>query len=127
MIIIGDKLVPSTELFKIFNIEDIKNTEANSTLYFLFNDEILKYCFENSLDFAVKIESIKEAIYANALNAKYIIAEKKLAKKIQKIAENYMFDSKVLAIIETNDEFEDIAKVEIDGVIYKESLLWKRF
>lgn len=123
MIIIGDKLVPSTELFKIFNIEDIKNTEANSTLYFLFNDEILKYCFENSLDFAVKIESIKEAIYANALNAKYIIAEKKLAKKIQKIAENYMFDSKVLAIIETNDEFEDIAKVEIDGVIYKESLV----
>lgn len=127
MIIIGDKLVPSTEPFKIFNIEDIKNTEANSTLYFLFNDEILKYCFENSLDFAVKIESIKEAIYANALNAKYIIAEKKLAKKIQKIAENYMFDSKVLAIIETNDEFEDIAKVEIDGVIYKESLVWKRF
>lgn len=123
MIIIGDKLVPSTEPFKIFNIEDIKNTEANSTLYFLFNDEILKYCFENSLDFAVKIESIKEAIYANALNAKYIIAEKKLAKKIQKIAENYMFDSKVLAIIETNDEFEDIAKVEIDGVIYKESLV----
>lgn len=123
MIIIGDKLVPSTEPFKIFNIEDIKNTEANSTLYFLFNDEILKYCFENSLDFAVKIESIKEAIYANALNAKYIIAEKKLAKKVQKIAENYMFDSKVLAIIETNDEFEDIAKVEIDGVIYKESLV----
>lgn len=123
MIIIGDKLVPSTELFKIFNIEDIKNTEANSTLYFLFNYEILKYCFENSLDYAVKIKSLKEAIYANALNAKYIIAEKKLAKKVQKIAENYMFDSKVLAIIETNDEFEDIAKVEIDGVIYKESLV----
>ncbi len=123
MIIIGDKLVPSAKFFKISNIDEIKNTEANSTLYFLFNDEILKYCFENSLDFAVKIESIKEAIYANALNAKYIIAEKKLAKKIQKIAENYMFDSKVLAIIETNDEFEDIAKVEIDGVIYKESLL----
>lgn len=123
MIIIGDKLVPSAKLFAISTIEEIKNTEANSTLYFLFNDEILKYCFENSLDFAVKIESIKEAIYANALNAKYIIAEKKLAKKIQKIAENYMFDSKVLAIIETNDEFEDIAKVEIDGVIYKESLV----
>lgn len=123
MIIIGDSLVPSSKLFKISKIEEIKNTKPNSTLYFTFKDEILKYCFENSLDFAVKIKSIKEAIYANALNAKYIVVEKKLAKKVQKIAENYMFDSKVLAIIEKSDEIEDIAKLQIDGTIYKKSLV----
>lgn len=123
MIIIGDSLIPSSKLFKISKIEEIKSTKPNSTLYFRFKDEILKYCFENSLDFAVKIKSIKEAIFANALNAKYIVVEKKLAKKVQKIAENYMFDSKVLAIIEKSDEIEDIAKLQIDGTIYKKSLV----
>ena len=39
---------------------------------------------------------------------------------MQKIAENYMFDSKILAIIKSNDELEEIALDEIDGVIYKE-------
>ena len=45
--------------------------------------------------------------------------EKELAKQIQKIADNYMYDSKILAIIKSNDELENIAKNEIDGVIYK--------
>ena len=30
-----------------------------------------------------------------------------------------MYDSKILAIIKSNDELENIAKNEIDGVIYK--------
>ena len=35
------------------------------------------------------------------------------------MAENYMYDAKILAIIESNNEFEKIIKDEIDGVIYK--------
>lgn len=122
MILIGDKLVPFDELSKVQKIEDIKNTKSNTTLSFGYNEELLKYTYENELNIAVKVDSIKEAIYANALNAKYIIAQKLLAKEIQKVAENYMFDSKILAIIETNDELEEIASFEIDGVIYKSIL-----
>lgn len=119
MIIIGDELIPFEELNKITSIEEIKNTKANTTLLFKYNENILKYSLENELDVAVIVNNIKEAIYANSLKAKYIICEKKLAKKIQKIADNYMYDSKILAIIESNKEFEKIAKNEIDGVIYK--------
>ncbi len=119
MILIGDKLVPFEEIFNISNIEDIKTTKANSTIAFGYNEELIKYSFENDLNSAIIVNSIKESIYANALNAKYIIASKNLAKDIQKIAENYMFDSKVLAIIESNEEIEEIASYEIDGVIYK--------
>lgn len=122
MILIGDKLVPFDELSKVQKIEDIKNTKSNTTLSFGYNEELLKYTYENELNIAVKVDSIKEAIYANALNAKYIIAQKLLAKEIQKVAENYMFDSKILAIIENNDELEEIASFEIDGVIYKSIL-----
>ncbi len=120
MIILGDKLIPFEDIFVIDSIEEIKNTKANSTLIFTFDEKLLKYCFENNLNFAVLVNSIKEAIYSNNLGAKYIICSKILAKDIQKIAENYMYDSKILAIITSNDEFEEITESQIDGVIYKE-------
>ncbi|QKF73426.1 hypothetical protein AFAEC_1265 [Aliarcobacter faecis] len=120
MKIIGDKIVPFEEFFKVLNIEEIKNTKPNSLLFFEFNEELLKYCFEQNLNFFVEIFSIKEGLYANNLNAKYIVCKKSLAKKMQKIADNYMFDSKILAVIKSSEELEEIALNEIDGAIYKE-------
>lgn len=120
MIIIGDNLVPFEEIIYIKNLENIKNTKANSTIIFDYDEKTLEYVFKNNLFSAVIISSIKEAIYCNSLNVKYIISEKNLAKKIQKIADNYMFDSKNLVIIDSNEEFEQIAKHEIDGVIFRE-------
>lgn len=119
MIIIGDKLIPFEELFKIDSIDDIKNTKANSTVLFTYCDEIAKFCFENEISFAIVVDSIKEAVYSSNLNAKYIITNKELSKELQKIADNYMYDAKILAIIESSDEFEEIAKAQIDGVIFK--------
>jgi hypothetical protein len=118
MILIGDNLIPYTNFFNISSIDDIKNSNANSVISFRYNENILTYSFKNDLNYAVIASSIKEAIYANNLNAKYIVCEKNLAKDIQKIADNYMFDSKVLALIETSDEIEEVALNEIDGIIY---------
>ncbi len=120
MKIIGDKLIPFEEFSKVFTIEDIKNTKANSSIFFDFNEELLSYSFKENLNFFVQVNSIKEAIYANSLNAKYIVCKKNLAKDIQKIADNYIFDSKILAIIKNSNEIEDIAILQIDGAIYKD-------
>ena len=120
MIIIGDNFVPFENISFISSIDDIKNTKANSTLIFFYDAELLKYSYENELSSAVIVTSIKDAIYSNNLNAKYIISEKHLAIQIQKIADNYMYDSKNLVIIDSNEEFEHIAKDEIDGVIYRD-------
>jgi len=122
MIILGDDLVPFENFSLINTIEDISSTKPNSTLIFRYNDTLLKYCFENSLSYGVIVNSIKEAIYTNSLNGKYIISENSLSKQIQKIADNYMFDSKNITIIETNDQFENIVNDEIDGVIYSKLL-----
>ncbi len=119
MIIIGDNLIPFEDLKYIQNIENIKNSKANSTVIFNYNEEVLKYCYENEISSAVVVASIKEAIYCNSLNVKYIISEKNVAIQVQKIADNYMYDSKNLAIIDSNEEFEKIANDEIDGVIYR--------
>ena len=120
MILIGDKLVPFEDIFLIKNIKDIENTKANSTVLFDFNEEILTYCYKNELFCAVVVNSIKEAIYCNNLNVKYIISEKELSIELQKIADNYMYDSKILAIIDSNEEFEQTTIAQIDGVIYRE-------
>lgn len=119
MIIIGDNLIPFENTKYIQTIENINETKANSTLIFNYNEEVLKYCYENEISSAVIVTSIKEAIYCDSLNVKYIISEKNVAIQIQKIADNYMYDSKNLAIIDSNEEFEKIANDEIDGVIYR--------
>ena len=119
MILIGDKLVPFEDIFLIKNIKDIENTKANSTVLFDFNEEILIYCYKNELASAVIVNSIKEAIYCNNLNVKYIISEKELSIELQKVADNYMYDSKILAVIDSNEELEQVAKLEIDGIIYR--------
>ena len=120
MIILGDKNLPYENISFITSIEDIVDTKANSTLLFFYNLELLKYSYENELSSAVIVTSIKDAIYSNNLNAKYIISENDLATQIQKIADNYMYDSKNLVIINSNEEFEQTAKAQIDGAIFKE-------
>lgn len=122
MIILGDSLIAYEDVFRVYHKEQISESPSNSTLIFKYNPELLQYASKNELPSAVMIGTLKEAIYANALNAKYIIANKSLAKEVQKVADNYMFDTKVLAIIESNEEFEQIALDEIDGVIYKNIL-----
>ena len=122
MIILGDDLVPFEETSFIKEIENIKNTKANSTILFDFNENFLKYSYENNLFVGVIVHTLKEALYSNALHAKYIICDKPLDKTIQDVAENYMFDSKILTIIEASDELEIVAIDKIDGAIYKNLL-----
>ena len=122
MKIIGDNLIPFEAFSKITSIEDIKNTKANSMLFFDFNEDLLKYSNSENLNFLVYVSSIKEAIYASNFNAKYIICKNKLAKKLQKIADNYMWDSKILTIIKSSDDLEKVAIEEIDGAIYSHLL-----
>lgn len=122
MILIGDKLVPYTETFFIESIDEIKNSKANSTLIYKSNYDLLKYCYQNSLSSGVVVETIKDAIYANSLKATFIICNTNLAIDIQKLAEHYMFDSKVLTIIDSEDKIESVALNGIDGAIYERLL-----
>lgn len=123
MILIGDGLIPYESIVKINQINDIKSTKPNSTLIFDYDIDLIKYCHDNSLKFAVVIQNIKELIYASKFDTKYIISNKELSKAAQKIAENYMFDAKILVIINSEDEIQWVAQSEIDGAVYTKVLL----
>ncbi len=122
MILLGDDVVSYHNLFLIEKIEDIKNTTTNSVVAFSYDIDLMRYCQKNEVEYAVIIADIKEIIYASALDAKYIICQKQHSVQAQKIAENYMFDSKILTIINSSDEISWVAINEIDGAIYQRLL-----
>ncbi len=101
--------------------EDIKNTPPNSIVLIPSLSRYLdlaKYCQINRVLYCVRVDSIKDAIFANLLGAKYTISSKKLAKELIPIAQNYLFDTQILAEIERDNEIEEMAKVNVDGVYF---------
>ncbi len=122
MLIIGDKRVKSTPFFRVKTIEQIQKTLPNSIIVVnnLFeNIDIVYFLQENELSFAIEITTLKEALFANALGAQFVIANFDLAKEVQILANEYLWDMKVLVTISKDSELEVVAKAFIDGVIYK--------
>ena len=115
MLILNHPKIESPKLYKILSIKDIKNTPSNSIVWFDFDFDILNFCKKNEVKSAVNISNIKEAIYANSLEATFLMCKFSLAKGVQKIAENYLFDAKVIAFIDER-LIEKAVEAEIDGV-----------
>ncbi|MCI0500239.1 MAG: hypothetical protein L0Y61_00650 [Epsilonproteobacteria bacterium] len=122
MIIVGNKYIKCDNFEFVESIDEIKYTSSNSTIIFNYNLEIMDYCYQNKISYAIFISSIKEAVFGNSLMAKYLIGSESNANEIQKIAECYMFDSKILVPITDESMIENIAKCGIDGVIYNNFL-----
>ena len=105
---------------KVKTLEDIKNSSGNSTLIFDYCNsslELYNFCKINSIPYGVKIISIKELIFVANLNAKYIFCDTiEKAKKFQKIANDYLMDTKIILLISNLDDIENIADFGIDGI-----------
>jgi len=122
MILTGDPYIPYESIIKVDSKEDIAQTKPNTTVMFKMDIELLRYCMNNALQYGVIVQNTLEVIYAHNLEAKYIIVPKEIAKNMQELADNYMFDSKILAIISDTKEIAKVATQHIDGVIYKDLL-----
>ncbi len=121
MILLGHKLVPYEPMYKIHHIEDIKKTKPNSVVLFDFQDEkLLEYCVEHKVPFALHVINLRDAIIANALSAKYILVyNQEIAALVQNIAEEYLFDAKILLHVSDESSIEIAANDGIDGIIMK--------
>ncbi len=126
MLLFGHRFIESEPFYHITNIDDIRHTPPNALLTFAFSEEnldIIQHCNANELFFALSIESTTELIYAAALNATYIIVTQSLAQRAQKLAQEYLFDAKILVKIEKDAEIEAMALLGIDGVIYPSAVI----
>lgn len=126
MLLFGHPYVPSQPFYHIDAIEAVRHTPANSVVTLFFTPEnldIIEYLAQNSVRFALHIETPTDAVIAENLGASYLIVLPKHAEAIQKVAEHYLFDAKVLGYIEEMDDLEDLIDLRLDGAIFSDAII----
>lgn len=120
MLIFGHKLIEKPK-FHLINSENASFKEGINC--FEYNEFLIKKALKEGVKFAILAKNEDEILFANALKAEFILLENEnLAKKASKMAEFYLFDSKILLITNSLEKLEKAYKIGVDGVILKELL-----
>ncbi|MBV5322140.1 MAG: hypothetical protein JZU62_10645 [Sulfuricurvum sp.] len=126
MLLFGHPYVPSQPFYHIDSIEALRHTPANSvvTLYFTAeNLDIIEHLRQNNIRFALHVETAVDAVIGENLGADYLIVLPKYGSEIQKVAEHYLFDAKVLGYIDTTKNLNDLIEMCIDGAIFSDAII----
>jgi len=126
MLIYGHNFIPSESFYHITDIKDITHTPPSSTIYFKFskkNLDLVEHAYSNFITTALVVTNVIDLMFASSLKAKYIIVDKELAKTAHEIAQNYLFDAKILVHIDNEEEIEDMAIIGVDGVIFSNAII----
>ena len=126
MLLFGHPHIEHEKLYHVSSIEAIEHTPSNSVLLFDYDNEVfelIEHARENALEFALNISSVKEAIICENLEAKYLLLSDELAPSVQKTADTYLFDAKVLVYITDENAIEDLASEGVDGAIFAEAII----
>lgn len=126
MIFFGHRFIESEKFYHISGIDSILHTPPSSILFIEFiekNIETINHAVVNGMSIAVSVKNITEILYASALGVSYVIVEKELAKSAQNIADSYLFDAKILVMIEDEEDIEELGLLGIDGVIFAEAIV----
>jgi hypothetical protein len=126
MLLFGHPYVSSQPFYHIDSIEALRHTPANSvvTLYFTpENLDIIEHLRQNNIRFALHIETAVDAVIGENLGANYLIVLPKYGSEIQKVAEHYLFDAKVLGYIDTTKSLNDLIEMRLDGAIFSDAII----
>lgn len=121
MLFYGHRFIKSRAFYHVYSTDAISSTPPSSTIYIEFDEanfDLIEYAKANSVSFAIKVHTLSEVAYASAFGASFIVVDSSLAKEAQQIAENYLFDSKILALIRDESEIEKLLHTGVDGVIF---------
>lgn len=126
MLLFGHSFIQNEHFYRIADIDAIAKTPSSSLVYCSFSQEnldIITHCQLNSVRFALKVQDITEIIYAASLGASYIVVPKELAKTAQNLANNYLFDAKILARSDDEADIEEFALLGIDGILFGNGII----
>lgn len=123
MLLIGHELIPSEPFYRVVSIEEIAKTPSQAVVLFDFEPTLSAYCVSQNVSFALHVKHIKELVLANALGATYFIVDKSLALHAQKIADDYLFDGKILLLSNDDNEIEFAASHGIDGILFEAAIV----
>ena len=126
MLLFGHPYIDFEPFYHIDEIDEIERTPANSTLFIHFKEEnldIIKHMQQNHLSFALEATDLSAVVFAHNLGAKYILVKENLAKSAQNVAENYLFDAKILCRLESGTNLDEKISEGIDGVIFAQAII----
>jgi hypothetical protein len=126
MLIFGHRFIESELFYHIQSVEAVPNTPPSSTLFLEFDEknlDIINHLKLNQINFSIGVANIREVMYASSLGASFIVVHKEFSSKVQNIAENYLFDAKILALIENEEDIEAMATLGVDGVIFSNAII----
>ncbi len=118
LIILGDDSIQCKQIVAIDNFSQVDNSSPDDIIKLNFDIKLLKKLSTNDIECIVVANSIYEVVFANKLKADYILVPKNITTQAQKIADNYMFDSKIIVSISTKKQLEVYATEGIDGVVF---------
>jgi hypothetical protein len=118
MILLGvDKEINSIDEFAFLNDKDeLNNITPNTLAIFNYNKEDLA-TYNLDIPIGVKIASLSDFIFLINTKVAFAICEQNIAIEVQKCADCYLTDIKVVAIIKDDKELLWVGKNEIDGAI----------
>ncbi|WP_410689852.1 hypothetical protein [Campylobacter lari] len=92
---------------------------------FEYDESVVKNAKDEKVDFGIFVKNEEEILLSNALGAKYIlIKDENLAKIASKMAEFYMFDSKILFLVDTlKNNLKKAYELNVDGVCLKSFIM----
>ena len=126
MLLYGHRFIPSPSFYHVLDIDSITNTPPSSVVHIEFSEEnldIINHASSNQVHTSICCKTITEVIYASSLGASFIVVRNDLAKDANKIANDYLFDAKILVLIEEESEIENLALLGIDGVIFANAII----
>ena len=123
MLLIGHELIPYEPFYRVVSVEEIAKTPSKAVVLFDFEPKMATYCVAQNVSFALQVRHIKELVLANVLGASYFIVDKSLAMHAQKIADDYLFDGKVLLLSNDDNEIEFTASHAIDGILFEAGIV----
>ena len=126
MLLYGHRFIPSDSFYHVLDIDSIKNTPPSSVVHIEFCEEnldIIEHARINQVLTSICCKTITEIVYASSLGASFIVIHSDLCKNAVKIANDYLFDAKILVLIEEENEIEDLALSGVDGVIFSSAIV----
>ncbi|MEF3191603.1 MAG: hypothetical protein K6347_03500 [Campylobacterales bacterium] len=101
------------------NDDEIAQTPPQAIIVLSFDEKKMtsyRALIDDGIPLALEVQSLRHFLYAANLGARWAICSKTLAPTLQKAADTYLFETKVIAMITSVDEIEPLATVGIDGV-----------
>jgi hypothetical protein len=115
MIGVNRAIDAQTEIFFADTIEEIKKTPSGSLIVLEFQEQDLEFYANADIEIAAILTNSRDFILCAATKIRYAVAHIALAIELQKLADRYLYDIKILAIAPSN-AIEKIASLGIDGI-----------